>query len=126
MPIITIVLGGLLIVIGVASRLVSDSPSATVLIPAWLGAGLAVLGIVAAARPAARMHVMHAAVLIALAGIIGGAGAVVHLPALFSGGPVERPLAVAARSLTAALCLVYLVLAIRSFVAARLARRPAA
>lgn len=124
MPTIAIVTGVLLIILGVASRLLSESPSVTVLIPAFLGAGFAVAGLVAL-RAGARKHAMHAAALLALLGIIGGAAALVQLPALLSGGEVARPLAVAARSLTCAICAVFLVLAIRSFVVARLLRRAA-
>ncbi len=122
MPTITIILGVLLIILGVVSRVLSDSPSVTVLIPAFLGAAFLIAGLVAL-RDGARKHAMHAAAVLALLGIIGGATALLQLPALLSGGEVVRPLAVGARSLTAVLCAVFLVLAIRSFVRARLLRR---
>jgi hypothetical protein len=125
MPTITVVIAVLLIILGVASRLLSDSGSLTVLIPAALGGLLLIAGLIAF-RPAARMHAMHAAAMLALAGIVGGVGALPHLPALLSGGTVAHPLAVAARSLTLLLCAVLLTLAIRSFIAARIARRAAA
>jgi uncharacterized membrane protein HdeD (DUF308 family) len=125
MPIITIIVGCLLIVLGVGSRLLSDSPSVTVLIPAFLGVAYVVAGLVAL-RPAARKHAMHAAALLALLGIIGSVGGLAKLPALLSGGEVERPLAVVARSLTCLISVVFLGLAIRSFVVARILRRSAA
>lgn len=124
MPAITIVLAVLLIVLGVASRLLSASPSVTVLIPAFLGAGFLLAGLLAL-KPGARKHAMHAAALIALLAIAGSAGALAQLPALLGGEEVQRPLAVAARSLTFLLCTVFLGLAIRSFVVARRARQAA-
>lgn len=125
MPTITLILGVLLIVLGVASRMLSESPSITVLIPAFLGLAFVVAGLVSL-REGARKHAMHAAAMLALLGIIGGAAALPQLPALLSGGEVARPLAVGARSLTVLLCAVFLGLAIRSFVRARLLRRAAA
>jgi uncharacterized membrane protein HdeD (DUF308 family) len=124
MPTITIILGVLLIILGVVSRVLSDSPSITVLIPAFLGAAFLIAGLVAL-RDGARKHAMHAAAMLAVLGILGGAAALLQLPALLSGGEVARPLAVGARSLTTVLCTVFLVLAIRSFVRARLLRRAA-
>lgn len=121
MPSITILIGLLLIAVGVAARVLSDSPSVTVLIPAFLGGLLAACGF-AACRAGWRRHAMHAAAALALLGIVGSAGALPHLPALLSGGEVQRPLAVAARSLTFLLCAALLALAIRSFINARRAR----
>ncbi len=121
MPIVTIVIAVLLIALGLVSRALSDSPSVTVLIPAFLGGALLLAGLVAF-KARARKHAMHAAAMLALVGIFGGAGALVHLPALLSGGEVQRPLAVASRSLTVLLCAVLLGLAVRSFIAARRAR----
>lgn len=125
MPIVTLCLGLILIALGGVTRAMSDSPSFTVWIPAIIGSLFLVLGLVAR-RQAARKHAMHGAALLALAAIGGSAGGLAGLPALLSGGEVERPLAVIARSLTALLCAGFLVLAIRSFVVARLARRNAA
>ncbi len=122
MPLITIILAILLIALGVACRLISDSTSFTLLIPAFIGGLFLVAGLIAL-KPGARKHAMHAAAVLALLGIGGSVGALVHLPALLSGAEVQRPLAVIARSLTFGLCAVFLVLAIRSFIAARRARR---
>lgn len=124
MPIVTCVIAVLLLALGVVSRLLSDSPSLTVLIPAFLGGLLLIAGLIAF-KAGARRHAMHAAALLALGGLAGGAAALVHLPALLSGGTVERPMAVASRSLTFLLCAVLLALAVRSFINARLARRAA-
>lgn len=125
MPTVTIVIAALLIALGFVSRALSDSPSVTVLIPAFLGTALLLAGLVAF-KAGARKHAMHAAAMLALLGIVGGAGALVQLPALLSGGEVQRPLAVASRSLTVLLCAVLLGLAVRSFILARRARQAAA
>ncbi len=121
MPLITIVLAVLLIVLGVVSRGLSDSPSLTMLIPAALG-GLFLIAGLLALRSGLRKHAMHGAAMLALLGIAGSVGGLVTLPTLLAGGEVVRPLAVIARSLTCVLCAGFLILAIRSFIAARRAR----
>jgi len=125
MPAITIVLALLLIALGVTSRMLSDSPSITVLVPAFIGGAFLLAGLIAL-KDGARKHAMHAAALLAVLAIAGSAGGLIQLPALLSGGEVQRPLAVVARSITFALCAGFLVLAIASFVRARRARLAAA
>jgi hypothetical protein len=118
---LTRLVGTLLIVIGVGGWLLSDAASVTALIPAVLGLLLLGLGLLAA-RPALHAHAMHGAMVVALLGVLGTLMQVVKLPALLTGGEVERPLAVVASTLTLVLCGVLLVLGIRSFAAARRAR----
>ena len=117
MPATTRLVGIVLIVVGVVAFVASGADSPTALIPAALGLVLVVLGLVAN-REAARRHAMHAAMLVALLGIAGTAMNLGDLPALFS-GDAERPLAVVASVVTALVLLVYLVVGIRSFIAAR-------
>jgi hypothetical protein len=114
--------GVLLVVIGVGGWVLTDRVSPTALIPAALGAVLIVLGLVAARGESARRHAMHGAMLVALVGIAGTARGLMQLPAALSGGPVARPAAVYAQSLTALLLIVLLVAGIRSFIAARQAK----
>jgi hypothetical protein len=121
MPAITFLVAALLIAVGLGGFVGSASHARTALIPAALGAVLAVCAVVAR-NPKARMHAMHVAVLLALLGLIGSAGGVLHLPALIAGQEVDRPVAVVAKSATAVLCLAYVVLAVRSFIQARRAR----
>lgn len=125
---ITIGLGVLLISIGLYAYLVLAAPagdgaeaggrSLTALIPAFLGLPLAVLGAVAL-RPGARKHAMHAAAMVGLLGLMGTVPGLLKLPALLSGGELDRPSAVAVQSIVAGLCAVFLVLCVRSFIAAR-------
>jgi len=121
MPAITITLAILLIILGVACRFFSTAQSVTVMMPAFIGGLFLIAGLVAL-KAGARKHAMHAAAMIALLAILGSVGGLAKLPALLSGAEVERPLAVIARSITFVLCTTFLVLAIRSFIAARKAR----
>ena len=118
MPAITFFVAVLLLAVGLGGFVASGAHAPTALIPAVLGVLLAVCAVVAR-NPKARMHAMHAAVLLALLGVLGSLRGVLQLPALLSGQPVARPLAVVAQSATAVLCLGYLVVAIRSFIQAR-------
>jgi hypothetical protein len=118
---LTRLVGTLLIVIGVGGWLLSDAASVTALIPAVLGVLLLALGLLAA-RPAVHAHAMHGAMVLALLGVLGTLMQVAELPALLTGGDVERPLAVVTSTLTLVLCGVLLVVGIRSFVAARRGR----
>ena len=122
MPYITCFLGLLLIILGVVCRVISDSPSVTVLVPAFIGAAFLIAGLIGL-LPKARKHAMHGAATLAILAIAGSAGGLTSLPALLSGAEVERPLAVIARSLTFFLCLIFVALAVRSFLAARRARK---
>lgn len=118
---ITVWFGLALVVLGIVGYVGSGADSVTALIPSVIGAVLAGLG-VAGAEESRRSLTMHLAVLVALAGFFGSAMGVIDLPDLVAGNDVERPWAVAAQSIMAAVLLVYLVLAIRSFVDARKAR----
>lgn len=119
----TITFATLLILLGAgayAYALTTDSASVTALIPAFFGLPLLALGLGSAKWPAKRKALMHVAVLLALLGLIGSARGVPDLPSVFtSPDEVERPVAVIVQSAMALACLVYIVLAVRSFIAAR-------
>lgn len=121
MPTTAILCGVFLIVLGVAgyvSGVMSDRASLTALIPAAFGIALAGLGIVArAAQEGLRKHLMHAAVVVALLGFLATAGRL--LPRL---GELTASPAVISQVLMALICLVFVGLAVRSFIAARKAR----
>jgi uncharacterized membrane protein len=118
MPYVTMALGSLLFLIGVGFYFGTGATSVTALIPAFLGIPIEIAGF-AARREGWRKHAMHAAVLLALLGFLGSARGLLQLPALLTGAEVARPAAVAAQSLTAILCLVFVGLAVRSFIQAR-------
>jgi hypothetical protein len=122
MPAITIIYGTLLVLLGAAGYFGTGATSPTALIPAVFGVPVLLLGLLARAKPGARMHAMHGAVLLALVGFIGSFRGLTKLPALLSGQPVERPTAVAAQSAMALLSIVFVALCVKSFVDARRAR----
>jgi hypothetical protein len=119
MPQITFVLGTLLILIGVGFYLGTGATSVTALIPAFLGLPIVIAGALALWRESWRKHAIHVAVLVALLGLLGSAPGLLRLPALLGGEELARPTAVVAQSLTALLCLVFVILAVRSFIQAR-------
>jgi hypothetical protein len=118
MPATTRLFGILLIVLGLASYVATGRTSVTALIPAFVGA-LFVLLALAARNPAARKHVMHAAVALGLLGALGTLGRVI--PAV-SQGNATRPAVLAQIAMTV-LLFVYVALGVRSFIEARRARR---
>lgn len=118
MPYVTMALGSLLFLIGVGFYFGTGATSVTALIPAFLGIPIEIAGLLAL-REGWRKHAMHAAVLLALLGFLGSARGLVQLPALLGGAELARPAAVAAQSITAALCLLFVGLAVSSFIRAR-------
>ena len=120
MPNLAIGCGVLLILIGVAGYvygMMNDRASITALIPAFIGIVLALLGIAAGMKEDLRKHLMHGAVIIALLGFIATAG---RLGSRIS--ELSLSAAVISQALTALVCLVFMILAIRSFAAARRSR----
>lgn len=117
MPTKTIIFGILLIIIGLAGYVYGTAAGAgspTALIPAAFGVVLAVLGEFARRSEAARRHLMHAAVVVALLGFIMTAGRLLMRAS-------ETTLSVATLSQLAMsiVCLAYVILAVSSFAAAR-------
>ena len=73
-----------------------------------------------------RKVAMHIALVLALLGFAGTVPGVVKLIKQAGGEELERPEAALAQGIVAVLCLLFLVLGIRSFVVARIAQRKAA
>jgi lysylphosphatidylglycerol synthetase-like protein (DUF2156 family) len=118
MPQTAVVFGALLCLVGVGFYVGTGAASVTALIPAFLGLPLVAAGLLAR-REGLRRHAMHAAALVGTLGVLGSIRGARQLPALLAGGEVARPAAVVAQAVTAALCLVFVVLCVRSFVLAR-------
>jgi hypothetical protein len=89
MPLVTRVVGFLLILLGVVGYVGTGAASVTALIPAFVGALFLILALVAR-NPGARKHVMHAAVAIALLAVLGG---VPRIISAVSAGDLTRPAA---------------------------------
>ena len=94
--------------------------SQTALIPCVFGVLFLIFGLLGR-KESLRKHVMHAAVLIALLAFLGTARALPHLPELFN-GTAEKPAAIITQSLNAGFSILYIILAVRSFIQARRAR----
>lgn len=117
MPTTAILCGVILIVLGVAgyvSGLMNDRASVTALIPAFFGIALSGLGIAARAKEGLRKHLMHGAVVVALLGFIATAGRLLSRLSELTATP-----AVISQAIMAVVCLVFVILAIKSFAAAR-------
>lgn len=117
MPTTSIALGGLLILIGIIGYVygsMNGNASMTALIPAFFGIVLAILGYVAKSKENLRKHLMHAAVVIALVGFIASAG---RLVSKFS--ELTLTAAVISQIAMALVCLLFVILGIKSFIDAR-------
>ncbi|HEX9960295.1 MAG TPA: hypothetical protein VGB00_05155 [Pyrinomonadaceae bacterium] len=120
MPSTAIACGILLILIGITGYVygwMNGNASLTALIPAAFGLLLAILGAVARAKENLRMHIMHAAVLVGLAGFIIPAARVVS-----NLGGITLSAAVVSQIAMALVCLIFVILCVKSFIDARRAR----
>lgn len=120
---ITIVFGVLLLLLGVGGYVLTGMASPTALIPVVPGLILVALGAASAAKPSLNKHLMHAAATLALLGILGTASGVIKYAKWFGGTEPARPAAVRAQAIMCVLLVVFLVLCVRSFIAARKARQ---
>ena len=119
MPLVTIITGLLLAALGVSAYLGSGTSSLHPLGPAFLGLLLVGFGI-AARSPGMKKHAMHGAAVVGLLGALGtlgGAFAMNHRGVPLSSGPGMAVVA------SVAIFLVFELLCILSFVAARKARQ---
>ena len=113
----TILFGALLITTGLAGYLGTGSEQKTALIPAAFGIVILICGLLAA-NESRRKMAMHIAVLFGLLGAIG------VVPVLFKEGQPQA--AFISKVVTLILCVIFVGLCIRSFIAARKARELAA
>jgi uncharacterized membrane protein HdeD (DUF308 family) len=126
MPRITILFGVLLIVYGIFTFVESVSKSPTAAMPAYFGAVLLLLGVLAL-KSNLRKHAMHAAAVVGVIGLAGGlAMGASKLPALLTGTPaleeINRHKAIA-QNMLALICAIYVALSVNSFIQARLLRK---
>jgi len=122
MPRITIAYAVLLIVLGLGGYFGSGGSSFTALIPAFFGAVVLILGLLALKEPL-RKHMLHLAAALGLLGFLGTAGGLAGLFTMVTGGAVERPMATISRSIMALLSLGFFGLCLKTFVDARRAQR---
>lgn len=117
MPVVTQLVGFILMMIGAGSFLASGM-EITALIPAVFGVALLAAGLLADKDEAKRRHAMHAALLVALVGVLATAPTALGVGAMDDASDMAKIEA----ALTAVLCLLYLAWGVRSFVTARRAR----
>ena len=120
MPSTTLTFAFAYLVLGIGGFVLTGSTHKTALIPCIFGVLFLIFGFLAR-KDNLRKHAMHAAVLIALLALLGTAKSLAYLPDLFR-GTSEKPAAVITQSLNAGLSLLYIILAVRSFIQARRAR----
>lgn len=106
-------LGILLILLGIISYFVTGMVSVTALIPAFFGIVFVFLAWLSNRKPGWNKHIMHGSALLALIGIIGSIGGLFDL----IGGNTSA--SVIAKSIMAILLIIYLIMAIKSFIDAR-------
>jgi TRAP-type C4-dicarboxylate transport system permease large subunit len=117
---VTLVFAVLLIILGVGFYVGTGSKAPTALIPAWFGVALGFGGLLAISPNESRRKLfMHINVTIGLLGLLGAAGRAIF--AMTSGRTPDQ-IALTAQLLMAGLLLIYVILCVRSFIAARRAR----
>ncbi|HSJ01388.1 MAG TPA: hypothetical protein VK956_03000 [Verrucomicrobium sp.] len=120
---ISLIFGFLLVLLGTVSWGIAgfDATRITAFaFPAGFGTILILCGIIGGKFPGANKHVMHVAALIALLGAGGGISM-----AIKAASKGETTLKIATQGTLGVLCLVFLVLCVRSFIQARIARKQA-
>jgi hypothetical protein len=123
MPTLAIVFGLLLDGLALAGFVATGSSHLTALIPGVFGTLLLVTGIISKIHPGIRMHLMHVAALVGLLGTAGGLGMGLPKISAVLAGTAARPLAVWLQIGMGVLCLIFVVLCVKSFIAARKARK---
>lgn len=119
---LTVVFGILLILLSAgAFAFVSHYPHT--LIPGAFGIILVVLGSLAHTPDAKRrMLFMHIAVTVGLVGFLGTIPGIIGIVRMWAGHAVARPDAAKVQALMGSLCLIFVLLCVRSFINARRAR----
>ena len=124
MPKTAIIAGMLLTLLGLityffAIPLGAEKASVTALIPTFVGVPLMLLGYFCVVKPNLRMHLMHVAVLLGLLGFLASAGRLVSVM-------IKSPnfgIGTASLAAMAIITGVFVVMCIKSFIAARRARQ---
>ncbi|WP_158750250.1 hypothetical protein [Acidobacterium sp. S8] len=119
----TVMFGVVLILLGVFGFVATGSHAPTALIPAFVGLILGILGFLAITGVAKkRMLLMHIAVTLGLLGFLGTAKSIYDYIRLLQGVQFPHPIAVEEKAAMSVLLLIFVILCVRSFIAARRAR----
>ena len=123
MPKLTVLFGVVLLALGLAGFVITGSTHPTALIPSAVGLVLCVCGALANTGDHVRRGLwMHVAVSVALLGFLASAGRAATVLAKAHGAALKSPVAMEANVAMALVCLVFVALCVRSFLAARRAR----
>lgn len=115
MPRLTLIVGGLLLLVGIIGYVATEFASMTALIPSVVGVLLLISGGIALKN---RKLGVHIALVVALLGALGMIMPLMSLPELFA-GESDNPGAVISALVTVIVLVIYIVLGVRSFIAAR-------
>ena len=118
---VTLVFAVLLVALGLVGFVSTGSQHLTALIPTWFGLALALFGLLAMSPSESRRKLfMHVNVTIGLLGFIGGAvEAIRGYMHATSAGIAPNAIALASKLTMTGLLLLYVILCVRSFIAAR-------
>ena len=120
---ITVLFGIVLIILGVASFVLTGNKFPTSLIPVAFGILLVTFGSMAETPVAKRrMLFMHIAVTVGLLGFLGTAQSLFQVVQLFKGKLFPYPAAIEEKAAMALLMLIHVLLCVRSFITARRTR----
>ena len=114
-PRIAIYDGAFLLLWGIAAYIISDESSITAMIPSFMGAPLLILGILSERMPNMRHHLMHAAMVLAVVMVLGGARVFTKMSEMSN-------LAISSHVVLILVGVCFMACGIMSFRAARLAR----
>ena len=125
MPIVSIVMGALLVGLGVYGYTASETnpPSITALIPAFVGGPLILCGLIAL-KDSLLKHAMHAAAMLGVLGFLAAGGRLGMVAA--KGGLDVSQLGTQSLLAMTGICAVFVALCVRSFIAAKRRRLAAA
>ena len=122
----TVGFGVVLMVLGIIGFVATGSAHPTALIPTWFGLVMALAGALANTEDSKRrMLWMHTAVTLALLGFLGSGSRAISEYIGAHGAPLAHPEAVESQTAMAVVCLIFVGLCVRSFIAARRGRQAA-
>ena len=120
---VSIIFGVLLILLGAWGFITTGAQHPTALIPTYFGLALAWCGYLAMRNGGSQRALwMHVAVTLGLLGFLGAGVMAIKETVAAHGGPLAHPAAVESQTAMAVICLIFVVLCVRSFIAARRAR----
>ncbi len=115
---LTIIYGIIFIIMGLYGYFGISSESITALIPTFFGIPMLILGWLGLNEKYLK-HAMHGAAVLVLIGFAGTVSGLIKFFKMLGGVELERPAAVTVQTIMSVLCLVFLVLAVKSFIDAR-------